>query len=49
MILPRNLLIAVTSAGQGGLIKPLGHHQLLLVLLLNGTYLKNCRLGGGFA
>lgn len=33
MIIPRNLLIAVTSANQGGLIKPLGHHQLLLVLL----------------
>ncbi|BAZ17966.1 sodium/hydrogen exchanger [Calothrix sp. NIES-4071] len=34
MILPLNLIIAVTSAtSQGGLIKPLGHHQLLLVLL----------------
>jgi Sodium/hydrogen exchanger family len=33
MILPLNFIIAVTSAGQGGLMKPLGHHQLLLVLL----------------
>lgn len=33
MILPLNFIIAVTSDSQGGLIKPLGHHQLLLVLL----------------